>query len=259
MIWRPAALLASIALLASGCTSFAAIEQAPKPCVEVFSQARCLAMIDQAAAEVSKTRADVAAVAIVPDPPPEGVTLGGAWHILVRVAFADGTSHDARMCGGLPSGPACMDDPRLSAASITAGGYRDVPCAGEPPDGCPTPFPSFEPEALEAAKPLTVAEVTIPIGHVGPYEVSLGKGSLPNGVLTEASFAFAVPWPSDIALTNGEAFIQVRSLEPGGKPFENYYTHGWHPGIERVEAFLIFNVVWTGPGAELGIRDVVVR
>jgi hypothetical protein len=82
---------------------------------------------------------------------------------------------------------------------------------------------------------------------------------LPNGVLTEASFAFADRWPADVALTDGQAFIELRSLEPNGKPFENYYTHGWHPGIERVEAVLKFNVLWAAPGAKLSIRDVVVR
>ena len=68
-----------------------------------------------------------------------------------------------------------------------------------------------------------------------------------------------MPWPDDVALTDGQAFIQIRSLEPGGKPFENYYTHGWRPGVERVEAFLVFNVLWAAPGAKLSIADVVVR
>ena len=254
-----------VALMASGCSMFEAfrddIADGPRPCVEVFSRPRCLAMVDQAAAEISKTRADVTTATIIPDPPPEGVILGGAHPILLRISLADGSTHDARMCGGLPMGAACTDDPRLDASSVTggSGGYRDIPCGGEPPDGCPTPFPSFEPAAMDAATPLTVADRTIAIDHDGRHEVSLGKASLPNGILTEASFAFAEGWPEDVALAGASGLIEVRSLEPDGKPFDNYYLHGWREGVERVEAFLIFDVLWFAPGADLSIRDVVVR
>ena len=252
-------------LMASGCSMMEEIQQEaadrPRPCVEVYSQPRCLAMVDQAAAEISKTRADVTNATIIPDPPTErvGVTLGGAHPIRLRITLTDGSTHDARMCGGLAMGAACTDDPRLDARTLTAGGYRDVPCAGEPPAGCPTPFPPFEPDVLDSATPLTVAERTIPIEQDGRHEVSLGTASLPNGVLTDASFAFAEGWPDDVALAGASGTIEVRSLEPDGKPFDNYYLHGWREGIERVEAFLIFEVLWFRPGATLSIRDVVVR
>jgi hypothetical protein len=185
--------------------------------------------------------------------------VGGARSIRLRIAVADGSTHDARMCGGLPMGAACTDDPHLEARSFTAGGYRDVPCAGEPPDGCPTPFPSFEPRALEAAMPLVVTDRTIAIERDGRHEVSLGHASLPNGILTDASFAFAESWPEDVALAGAFGWIEVRSLEPDGKPFDNYYLHGWREGVERVEAFLILDVLWFQPGATLSIRHAVVR
>lgn len=251
------------ALIASGCSMLeeiaAEVPERARPCVEVYRQPRCLAMVDGAAAEISKTRADVTAATIIPDPPPEGATLGGAHPILLRITLADGSTHDARMCGGLAMGPACTDDSRLDARSLTAGGYRDVPCSGEPPDGCPTPFPSSDPDTLDAATPLTVAERTIAIEHDGRHEVSLGKASLPNGILTDASFAFEEGWPDDVALAGAFGWIEVRSLEPDGKPFDNYYLHGWREGVERVEAFLVFDVLWFAPGADLSIRDVVVR
>lgn len=267
-----AAVLAAAVVLLAGCEAIAGVFQGPplgpRACGELYNAVRCQAMTDAAASQLHTAREDVVSIQVMPDPTPEvrdGVTIlqtrGGAAPIVLLVTQADGTTRQVSMCGGIPSGPACTDDPQLSAASMTGpnGGYRDVPCAGEPPDGCPTPFPSFEPQALEAAQPLQIAERTITIDHDGPYEVSLGKGSLPNGVLTEASFAFAVAWPDDVSLVDGQAFIEVRSVEPGGKPFDNYYTHGWHPGVERVEAFLTFNVFWAAPGAELHIRDVVVR
>ena len=172
--------------------------------------------------------------------------------------FADGSTHDAQLCGGIGIGPECTDDPQLLATSVT-GGYLDVPCTGEGPVGCATPLPTFEPAAKAAAVPLTIPEQTITIDHLGPQEVKLGDATLPNGVLTDASFAFAGGWPVDVALRDGRGRLDVRSSEPGGKPFENHYTHGWHPGTERVGVFLVLDVLWFEPGAQLSIRNVVVR
>lgn len=252
--------------LVAGCTVVGeAPPQQPKPCTEVYGPQRCLAMTDAAAARSGRTRDDVTATVIVPDPPPKDgvlVTLGGAAPINVRITLTDGTTQDALMCGGIPSGPACMETQRLEAQSLFAdgGGYKDVPCPdGASPRTCGQPLPSFEPTALAAARPLEIARSSIAIDHVGDYEVSLGKASIPNGVVSAVSFGFSDIWPTDISLEDGVARIELRSLEPDGKPFQNYYDHGWRPGVERVEAFLAFRVLWFQKGAVLDIRDVVVR
>src|SRR5688500_9023166 len=161
------------------------------PCEQIYSNDRCLAMVDVAAAEVTKNRGDVAAVGIVPDPPPDGATLGGAWPIRVRIVLKDGSTHESRMCGGVSIDPACSPEPHLNPGSII-GGYHDLPCGPDPePDGpedCATPLPTLEPDATVEATPILIDASTIPIDHVGQYEVSLGEGSLANGVLREASF-----------------------------------------------------------------------
>jgi hypothetical protein len=222
-------------------------------------------MVDEAASLINRTRDDVTAIVIVPElKTKDGVlmTLGGAAPINVRITLNDGTAHDTPMCVGIPSGPACMDAPRLEARSSVAdgGGYHDVPCPDDaPPNSCGTPLPTFEPAAVTAARPLSVVRLPIPIDHVGAYEVPLGQASLPNGVASVASFAFVDDWPVDVSLKDGVASIGLRSLEPDGKPFQNYYDHGWRRGIERVEAFLAFDVLRFDKGAVLAIRDVVVR
>lgn len=112
------------------------------------------------------------------------------------------------MCGGVPGGPACTDDPRLEArSSIDAGGgYHDVPCPdGQPPETYGTPLPPYEGAAVKAARPLSIDRLEIPTDHVGSYEVSLGEASLPNGVATSASFAFVDTWPLDLSLDGGAA------------------------------------------------------
>jgi len=251
--------------LVAGCGIFAAAPLTPQPCGQVYSVPRCLAMTDEAASRSGKTRDDVTAIVIVPDPPPPDgilVTRGGAAAIKVRLTFKDGTSRDARMCGGIPYGTACMDAPRLEARTSVGegGGYHDVPCPdGSPPHSCGTPLPTLEAAAVAAARPLSVVRFPIPIDHVGAYDVSLGEASLPNGVASVASFAFVDDWPVDVSLKDGVAQIEIRSLEPDGKPFQNYYDHGWRPGVERVEAVLVFDVLWFEKGAVLAIRDVVVR
>lgn len=248
---RRLAALAIMALVAGGCSLLPEIPQSPMACVEVYSQDRCLAMADVAAAEVSRNRGDVVGIAIVPDASLQGVTLGGAPPIQVRVGFADGMTHDARMCGGLPSGPACSDEPRLESRSAL-GGYTDVPAGS-------TPLPTVAPAAVTSASTLVIETVAIPIDRQGEHEIVLGEGALPNGVWTIGSFDFAEPWPDDLVLRDGAVRLELRSLEPDGKPFDNSYMHGWRPGVERVEAVLLFDVLWFEPGADLVIRNVVVK
>jgi hypothetical protein len=262
---RLAGLLIAVVWVVAGCSIFADAPLAPRPCRELYTAPRCLAMVDEAASRSGRTRDDVTAVVIVPDPPPtDGVlrTLGGAGAINVRLQFTDATTSDTPMCFGVPSGPACMDDPRLGAQSSVAdgGGYRDVPCPEPPPPaGCGTPLPTLEAGAVADARPLSIVGFRIPIDHVGAYEISVGEASLANGVVSVASFDFVDAWPLDVSLKDGVAQIELRSLEPDGKSFQNYYDHGWRPGVERVEAVLVFHVLWFKEGAALAIRDVIVR
>ena len=204
---------------------------------------------------------DVVTIEIVPTaPPPQGElrVMGGAAPINVRVTLEDRSQHEAPLCGGIPSGPACTEDPTLAAESSTDGGYFDTPCPGEPPV-CPSPVPGPEPDAVAASDPIRVPALAIPIDHVGSYEVVVGSGSLPNGLLTRAGFGFSDPWPEDVTIVDAVVTIRIRSLEVDGKPFDNVYEHGWRSGRERIEAVLVFGVSRFDPGAVLRIRDVVVE
>lgn len=256
-------LLLGSVLLAAACSGAVPFDPTPQDCAEIYSVRRCLFMADAATEFTEWTRDDVAGLAIIPDPPPrtDGIleTRGGAKPINVRVTIADGTTFDAMMCGGVPSGPACRDDLPAGPASVGLSGYRDVPCAGEPPDGCPSALPSPAPDAMAAAEPIRVAVAEVPIDHVGTYEEVVGEGSLPNGILTEVAYVMADAYPIDITFAGGGPYLEIRSLEPDGRSFDNVYTHGWREGLERIEAVLVFEVRRFDPGAVLAIRDVVVR
>jgi hypothetical protein len=257
-------LAAAVLLTAWLVAACAAVAEAPptaQPCGDLHGAQRCLALTDEAAARAGRTRDDVTSLDIVHSPVArDGVLVthsGGGF--TVRLAFRDGTSAETTVCAGVDRGPACRDTQVLEArSSITVdGGYHDVPCPEPPPPaGCGTPLPTLQAASEADAKPLSVPHLVIPIDHRGTYEVSLGEASLPNGVATSASFGFVDDWPLDVSLRGGTAQIDLRSLEPDGKPFQNYYDHGWRPGVERVEALLSFEVLWYRPGAVLRIRDI---
>ena len=248
------AITALAALVATACSLLPTTAEAgrqPKACAVVYSVARCDAMTDIVAADLGKNRDDVAGVAIVPDAPPGGVHLSAGWHIRVRIALKDGTLHDKEICGGVIHEPACVDDPALEVRSPISGGYRDIPEDA-------SPLPPLAASAVAAASPIIRDSISIPIERLGTYEITLGEGTVPNGIWTSASLAFAEPWPEDVALRDAIVNLDLHSLEPAAVPFDNMYVHGWRDGVERVRAIARFDVLWFRLGATLELRDVSV-
>ena len=76
--------------------------------------------------------------------------------------------------------------------------------------------------------------------------------------MTTADFALVDDWPPGVTILEGGVSLEIRS-QGDGKPIRNIYEHGWHAGIEGVDAVLVFDVFRFDPGATLSIRDVVVR
>ncbi|MGH2476179.1 MAG: hypothetical protein ACRDIL_13040 [Candidatus Limnocylindrales bacterium] len=259
---RGRAVLFMAALTLTACNAFAgAFPNAappPQPCERIYNPLQCTAITDAAALQLGAIREDVVSVDVVPDPTPEvrdGVTIlqtrGGAPRMNLLVTLTDGTMHPVSMCGGVSMEPQCVPEPRLIANTVTQGGYHDVP------EGS-SPVPSAAPVALAEASALSIDRLDIPIDHTGRNEILLGDARLPNGLLTRADFGLVDTWPPDVSIVDGRVTLEVRS-RLDGKPIENIYAHGWHPGIEDVEAILVFEVFWFEPGATLTIRDIVVR
>jgi hypothetical protein len=197
-------------------------DRQPKPCAVVYPVARCQAMTDLVAEDVGKNRDDVVSVSIVPDAPPGGVHLSAGWHIRVRLSLTDGRSYDKLICGGVLHEAACMDETRLRVRSSTddgaAGGAPDVPSV-----------------------PMVVSAMSIPIDHLGGYEIELGEDSAPSAGWTSGSLQFAVPWPDDVALRDASVTLDLRT------------------SAEHQRPSLAFDVLWFRPGATLEVRDLVVR
>jgi hypothetical protein len=211
-------------------------------------------MTDWVAAQLGTTREQVASLDVIPQPARDLNIYSGGPPVDVNVTLRDGSVHRVNMnCGGI-SGVQCADDPHLEASSVMHGGYYD---------GTEAELlgarPSITPDALADAMPLRIGRLDIPVDHAGQYEVTIGEARLPNGIMTAADFALVESWPTGVSIVNGGVRLEIRSLEEGGKPITNIYEHGWHPGTERVEAVLVFDVSHFDPGAMLGIRDLVVQ
>lgn len=248
----------------AGCRLFPGTAAAtPHPCTDRYSTARCDAILSAAAEQLGIAEDDVTAVELAPDPTPrsDGIleTRGGSagFTVLLRVGSDTRT---AQLCQGIPSGPACSDEPvDWVVRSVIGNGYSDVPCAGEPPAGCASPVPSPDPAAVEGASALSIASRTVAVPSVGHYEVELGRASLPNGVLTEARAELVDPSLPGIRLSSDGLSLTLRSLAPDRPAFSNRYEHGWWPGVEPVAVLLVFDARHVEPASTIELRDIVVR
>ena len=231
-----------------------------QPCRDVFSEARCDVIVLTAALKLEMPPEQVAEVAIIPEPVVYDANgnrvlknRSGGPPLNVRVTLAGGTTCDLFLgCIGLAMQPVCTDEPFLRAEGFIGSGYRDTP-------GGATPVPARAPGALAKAVPLRVDRLDIPIDRVGDYRISLGEAVLPNGWLDEASFELVDDWPEDVTILSGRVSMEIDSLEPDGKPFDNVYAHGWRKGTERVKPYVVFHVDAFEPGAILSIKDVIVE
>jgi hypothetical protein len=233
----------------------------PDGCADYgFSARRCDAIVAWAEAQLPAGHPGVRSIELGPDPEPEAVRLGGSFTALVRFRMEDGAALDFPLyCGiGGQWSLLCTDTPEIRMSSPTLGGYTDVPCAGEAPNGCATPLPTLQPAAVAASRPLEIAARDIPIDHIGRYEIPVGRAVLPNGVLTEASFGLRDLKTQALAVRDA-VWLDVRPIDPDAPPFDNYYMRGWHKGTETVEVVVVFDVVSFEPGATLELRDIVVR
>lgn len=270
---RPARLVAvvTLAMVAAGCAQVAELAPAPtpQPCQELYRLERCDAIAFAVADQMGVERDDIEGLEILPEPTPriaeDGTVIleerSGAAPLVVRASLADGSSGNVVVgCGGIgdASDAACTDDPRLWVYATGGEGYRDIPC-GADGETCATPVPPPDQDLVAEASPIEIDRLVIPIDHEGPYEVAVGEGSLPNGIITESSIRLEDEWPDGVSIGEGIVRLDVRSLEPDGKPFNNVYEHGWREGLERVEAVLVFEVTRFELGASLAIEHVVVR
>ncbi len=231
-----------------------------------FAIDRCLAVVEAAMARAGLTWADIDHASIA-KPAPDSTSLGSYPVAQVTFRLVDGSSRDQEVrCLMLGSGSSlvCTDHPQIqiSAPYAPNGGYHDVPCGdtpgGEPGSACATPLPPIDPAAAAAAVPLEIASRDYPITATGHLEIDVGHATLPNGILADARFSLADPFTRAFTVDQGVS-LEVRSIDPSRPPFLNVYEHGWYPGTEEVEVFLVLDVTAVTPGAQLEVRDLVVR
>ena len=248
-----------------------------------LSPRRCTLIVEELAREDGISVSDATSIDLLADPGcPDNK---GVLHqcvrttsFVVRVRF-NSTSGALRENSVLCTWPdvaysiVCTETPEIQLILPDQYGYHGGPCEGEPartaspseqaanqtiPPTCATPFPSPDPATAAAEQPLLVPSMYIPIDHVGDYHITLGRGTLANGLLEETSMETSETQPWSFFL-RGPVWLDLTSLKPGGLPFDNYFLHGRVEGTEPFSAQLTFEVMAFDPGAVLQIRDVVIR
>jgi hypothetical protein len=228
-----------------------------------LDEPRCDAVVDELAARAGIDPWQASEIWLLGDVCGDGTNVlcarSGSFVVRVRFVLGDGgTVEESLICGvGSSYSYLCTDDPEILVVSPIGGGYHDVPCAGDPPDGCATPVPSAAPDAIAAARPLEVTVLDVPIDREGAWDVLVGEAVLPNGLLTDATLTLADPSPDDVFMQQ-PVWLDIRSVDDGSR-LSNIYEHGWREGTERVEVRLQFDVDRFAPGAVLQVRDLVVR
>ncbi len=233
----------------------------PEACAQwQFSERRCGAIVDRAAADAEIDRAAVVEIALLPFDPnagmePGAVRLGGGQVALVRFTLADGGVVDqAVWCMGPSMTPACNE---VAEIQTSTGVDHDVPCAGEPPAGCATLPPEPDQAAISAATPFTLAAIDVPLDRLGAYDIELGTATLPNGYLSERSFGVVDTQPDSFWIDGGVR-LEIRPDAAGRPPIGSIYRDPFD-GPEPVTIFLVFDVTDLVEPSVLRVRDVVVR
>jgi len=249
-----------VAGVVAGCDMLSGPGGAPYPasCASFeFSERRCAAIVARArqtaADEVSSEPLGIGLL----HPENGSAQLGG--YQVARVVFtqSDGTRVvEPVMCIGIPDGPgdAVCQEPSIG---IAGGANHDVPCTGEPPEGCATPI-VLDPEAVAAAHPLQLATFDVPLDHIGHYEVRVGEVGLPNGYLDVARAGVAEERPIDFWMDE-PIRLEIRPSDPDRPPFGNVYDRGTVEGVEDASVWLVFDVTEVSPGAVLHLVDIDVR
>jgi hypothetical protein len=222
-----------------------------------FPARQCEAIVAVAQANASIAPETVASIDILP-PSSQGGGLVGR-RMVAEVRFHRSNQPDQTeevWCPGVSrdNAFACDPDARIG---IYGRIDRDVPCTGEPPEGCATLPPSPRPAVQAIARPLRVPSLDIPLDHLGSYEVAVGEAGLPDGALSTLSATLAEPNPETFWIAE-RIHIDVRPVDPGRPPVGSVYREAFD-GVEPVKVFLVFDVTELKSPSVLQVRDLVVE
>jgi hypothetical protein len=234
-----------------------------------LSARRCEAVVNTAASNVGFDRSTATEIFLMAergcggDPLSDDVVLCmRSTSVVAGVRFgrADGTSvHSEVYCGVGPPTLTCSETPGIQAVDLHGAGYWDVPCTGEPPDGCPTPIPKPTGAAAAVGRELKIDAIGVPVGPVGHREVEIGRAVLVDGIVQEARLSIGDQAQVGFLLDPGLVRMDLRSTVQGRPPFRNIYERGTFKGPEEVRVVLLFDVAETGPDAVIHVTDVLVR
>ena len=141
---------------------------------------------------------------------------------------------------------------------IAGGANHDVPCTGEPPEGCATPI-VLDPEAVAAARPLQLATFDVPLDHVGHYEVQVGDVGLPNGYLDVAARRRGGRASDRLLAGRADPPRAAARRTRAARRSATSTSAGPSRASRTPSVWLVFDVTEVSPGAVLRLVDIDVR
>lgn len=133
----------------------------------------------------------------------------------------------------------------------------DLPCEKEF-GPCGTPYPTLDAATKALGTPLRITSLEVDVGKVGHHELKIGTLVFARGIHSRTSFRIA---NGDEKLYRVmQTRVEFRSLVAGAPAFSEFaMDRAPRPGVEPVEALLVWDVDFAAPGAVMEIADLVVE
>ncbi len=195
-----------------------------------------------------------------------------AWLVVTSVAACSASTLPPNVAGPVPNPTPIVNAPDLhwinrdpvctaSAVEPSVRPGTTGPVEVEPTPGdvvCATMGPPPVAATVDAASPLAVARLSIPLTDLGTQHVPLGGLTLPDGYYTSTSLTLANA-ASGTYVVQG-LHVELQPVASGRPPMQGSMV-GRPPyiGPEPFAASLVFDVVSFNPGATLEITGLSVR
>jgi hypothetical protein len=147
----------------------------------------------------------------------------------------------------------------LPTNSVVAGPDRDVSCTTDMPpadEPCATLLPTLAPEERTLGRPLVAGPLDVALDHIGGYRVRVGEATLVRGLVQDmrlrigntADGTYAAPFFT----------LELEDAATGRKLPRNVYDKGMVDGLQRVNVYLVFELLSHAPGAIVRVERVLV-
>jgi hypothetical protein len=133
----------------------------------------------------------------------------------------------------------------------------DLPCEKEF-GPCGSPYPTLDAATKALGIPLRIPSLSVVVGKPGHHELTIGKLAFARGIHSRTFFRIANADSKTYRVA--QTHVEFHSLAPGAEPFGDFaIDRAPVPGVEPIEAVLVWDVDWAEGDAVMEIADLVVE